>query len=135
MATVLENRELARRIFLLEIELKLDQSSNKNLKEPVPGQFLYIRVSDSYEPLLRRPISIHDYDPYTKRFKLIYRVEGEGTKRLSMKKAGEWLDVFGPLGNGFPYQELEESEKAVIIGGGIGIPPLYYLTKKLTEKG
>jgi len=102
--------------------------------EVKPGQFIYLRINDGTEPLLRRPISIHDYNPLTKQITLIYRIKGDGTKRISSKKRDEMIDVLGPLGNGFTYESMKHKH-VVIIGGGIGIPPLYYLAKKILESG
>ncbi len=136
---VVENKEVADHIYL--IELKLIGTENKFSKEnnysfhPLPGQFLHIRVSANYEPLLRRPISIYDYDEKQSRVKMIYRVEGEGTRILSKKAEGDIIDALGPLGQGFEYNQLKKDQHVVLIGGGIGIPPLYYLAKKLVSKG
>lgn len=100
-----------------------------------PGQFVHIRVSDSFEPLLRRPISIASINEKENEMTIIYRAEGRGTSLLSMKKAGDEVDVLGPLGNGFPVDATAPGETAILIGGGIGVPPLYELSKQLTAKG
>lgn len=102
---------------------------------PEPGQFLQVRVWEGYDPLLRRPISICDYDDASKLLTLVYRTGGRGTELLSRKKVGDLIDVFGPLGKGFPYQDFGANKTALLIGGGIGLPPLYYLAKKLVQKG
>lgn len=129
--TILENKEIAPDIYRME----LDGAGIDEEVDFIPGQFFYIRISDTSDPLLRRPISIHDYDKYTKRIKLIYRKEGKGTELLKNKKTGEKLDVLGPVGNGYSLDNLQQFGNVVLIGGGIGIPPLYYLAKKLVEKG
>lgn len=100
-----------------------------------PGQFVHIRVSDSFEPLLRRPISIASINLEQEEMTIIYRAEGRGTALLSMKSAGDEVDVLGPLGNGFPVDTTLPGETAILIGGGIGVPPLYELSKQLTAKG
>ncbi|MCK0470692.1 dihydroorotate dehydrogenase electron transfer subunit [Halalkalibacter sp. APA_J-10(15)] len=100
-----------------------------------PGQFLHLRVSSSDDLLLRRPISICDVDLDAETVKMLYRVEGSGTKRLSEKKLGDSLDILGPLGRGFPIEDIKPNETAVLVGGGIGVPPLYYLSKQLKKKG
>ena len=84
---------------------------------------------------LRRPISISSIDKETLEFTMIYRAEGRGTTLLSEKKPGDQVDVLGPLGNGFPVDEVEAGETALLVGGGIGVPPLYELSKRLVEKG
>lgn len=88
------------------------------------GQFLHIDCGG--KSLLRRPISICDVNGETLRF--IFEVRGEGTDLLKDKKAGEFLSVLGPLGNGF--SDTDFSKKAVFVGGGIGIFPLLMHAKK-----
>ncbi len=127
--TVEENKEIAKNIFNLIIDAR------DMIPIPLPGQYLHIRVNDSFEPLLRRPISIHDYDNLTKKISIIYRVVGQGTNILCKKKFGDSIDIFGPLGNGFSYEDFDCKKKVVLIGGGIGSPPLYYLAKELAKKG
>lgn len=122
-------RKIAKNIFELKLSGKLVGEINS------PGQFVHIRVSDSFEPLLRRPISIASINDEKSEMTIIYRAEGRGTTLLSKKVEGEEVDVLGPLGNGFPVAETAEGETAVLIGGGIGVPPLYELSKQLTAKG
>lgn len=100
-----------------------------------PGQFVHIRVNDSYELLLRRPISIAAINKEQQEITIIYRAEGNGTIELSKKRQGDIVDVLGPLGNGFPVEETKAGETAILVGGGIGVPPLYELSKQLTAKG
>jgi dihydroorotate dehydrogenase electron transfer subunit len=99
-----------------------------------PGQFIHIRVHDGFDPLLRRPISIAKIDKGQKRMTIIYRAEGKGTRLLACKQAGDTVDVIGPLGNGFPLHELKKGQKALIVGGGIGVPPLYELSRQLAKQ-
>lgn len=122
-------REIAKNIFEMKLTGKLVGEINS------PGQFVHIRVSASFEPLLRRPISIASIDNEANEMTIIYRAEGRGTQLLSMKKEGEEVDVLGPLGNGFPVDATSSGETAILIGGGIGVPPLYELSKQLTAKG
>lgn len=100
-----------------------------------PGQFVHIRCGSSLFPLLRRPISICDVRPDQNELDLIYRVEGEGTRYLSQLKRGDRLDLLGPLGTGFPIEKRRAGEHVAVIGGGVGVPPLYYLSKSLRQKG
>ncbi|MFV0395574.1 MAG: dihydroorotate dehydrogenase electron transfer subunit [Coprobacillaceae bacterium] len=95
-----------------------------------PGQFINIKINDSLQPYLRRPMSICDYDETS--ITIIFRVVGEGTKLLAKKQIGESLDCLVGLGNGFTLQKKGE---ALLIGGGLGTPPLYNLGKKLKKKG
>ena len=94
-------------------------------KEAQCGQFLHINCGDS--TFLRRPISICDAENGKVRF--IFEVKGKGTEELAKKEVGDYIDVMGPLGHGF---EIKDSVKnAVIIGGGIGVFPLYKLAKNI----
>ena len=127
--TVVKQNGIAQSIF----ELTLEGELVSEMKQP--GQFVHLKVSDSFEPLLRRPISICSIDRSKKQFTMIYRAEGRGTKLLSKKTTGDLVDVLAPLGNGFPIEEAKEGETALLVGGGIGVPPLYELSKQLVKKG
>lgn len=139
LMSVIENVEIAQGIYRIVLKPKsvnkFSQNKEQYYPEPKPGQFMNIKVSDGIAPLLRRPISINNYEPETKQITMIYRTVGEGTKILSKYKIDEEVDVFGPLGSDFPYTQLSESSSVVLIGGGIGTPPLYYLAKELESKG
>ncbi|HEY5555766.1 dihydroorotate dehydrogenase electron transfer subunit [Acetobacterium sp.] len=95
--------------------------------EVLPGQFFMLRAWDK-DPLLSRPISVHDYKAGKLTF--LYQVVGKGTGILSRLKSGDAVEIQGPYGNGFP----EVSRDLCVVGGGIGIAPLYYLVKKYKEK-
>jgi dihydroorotate dehydrogenase electron transfer subunit len=96
-----------------------------------PGQFIHILPS-SESDLLRRPISIMGVDSDSGIVTMLYRVIGEGTRSISQAKAGDKLDIIGPLGNGFP---IITDRPAILFGGGVGIPPLAFLSKKLVDSG
>jgi dihydroorotate dehydrogenase electron transfer subunit len=100
-----------------------------------PGQFVHVKIEAQAEPLLRRPISICEINQERKQFTMIYRKEGIGTSILAEKMPGEMLDILGPLGNGFPLEAVEKGQTALLVGGGIGVPPLYELSKQLVKKG
>lgn len=119
--TVKENRALTDSVFLMKLEG--DTSSIT-----APGQFINISLDGFY---LRRPISICDYDD--KEITIIYKTVGEGTLAMSRLAAGAELDVLCGLGNGFDVSKC--GEKPVLIGGGVGVPPLYNLCKKLISLG
>ena len=91
----------------------------------LPGQFVNVKINDS-KLLLRRPISV--YESTDQYLEIIYRVVGEGTKSLSETKVGDVLNILGPVGSGFP---LNKGKKVLIVGGGIGVPPLNYLARNL----
>ncbi len=95
------------------------------------GQFVNIRIGTGYDHILRRPISIAAVDQENKRLTLVFRVVGDGTKWLSGRRVGDDLDILGPLGTGFP---IVQGKSILIVGGGIGIPPLYQLASELNEK-
>ena len=101
-------------------------------KAAEPGQFVKIQVSKSYEPLLRRPISIAKIDKDLEEITLYYRVKGKGTEILSEIKPGEYLSVLGPLGQGFT---LPEERELCLAAGGIGIFPLMGVAQAALAKG
>lgn len=94
--------------------------------EAKPGQFVSLYCKDGSR-LLPRPISICEIDKVQGRLRLVYRSAGKGTKEFTQLKAQDYIDVMGPLGNGFH----PEGTKALLIGGGIGIPPMLELAKQL----
>lgn len=94
------------------------------------GQFINIKLDDGQTTYLRRPMSIHDYD--SQHITLAYKVVGVGTKKMKNLLPGDTLDVLVGLGNGF---ELEPIKKALIIGGGVGVPPMYHLAKQYVNNG
>lgn len=91
-----------------------------------PGQFISMYTNDKSK-LLPRPISICGIDKEEGTFRVVYRAVGEGTKEFSQMVPGDTLDVIGPLGNGFTMKD----KKAILFGGGIGIPPMLELAKQL----
>ena len=119
--TVLENKKIAKDVFLMVLEGDTQYIT-------APGQFINILVEGFY---LRRPISICDWDDKT--ITIIYKVVGKGTEAMAEMKAGKKLDILTGLGNGFTAQE--GSEKPLVIGGGVGAPPMYGVAKHLIEKG
>lgn len=98
----------------------------KGAKEARPGQFIAMYCEDGTK-LLPRPISICGIDAEAGTLRVVYRIAGEGTRLFSQMKAGDSLEVMGPLGNGFTMKD----KKAIIVGGGIGIPPMLELAKQL----
>lgn len=94
-----------------------------------PGQFIMVRVTQSSEPLLRRPFSIHSRDK--KNVEIFFKISGLGTAILSQKKPGELLDILGPLGKGFSKNKSLKGKHVFLIGGGRGIAPLCFLAQEL----
>ncbi|MGE6631331.1 dihydroorotate dehydrogenase electron transfer subunit [Bacillus sp. NPDC077027] len=127
--TVVSNREIADHIYEMTLKGDLVESFQ------TAGQFLHLKVSESMTPLLRRPISIANIQMERREVTIIFRAEGEGTKLLSLKQVGDEVDVLGPLGNGYDTSVVKPGQTALLVGGGIGVPPLYELSKRLTKKG
>ena len=120
-AHVEKSIELDNQIFLLKIHSPQITGSIE------PGQFLNVRVSESYYPLLRRPFSVCDVEGDF--FYIMFNILGEGTKILANKRFGDKIDILGPLGNGFNPDG--NFETAVIVAGGLGAAPFPYLIRKL----
>lgn len=101
----------------------------ENWEAAQAGQFLALYTKDSGK-LMPRPISICETDLKERMLRMVYRVTGShtGTAQFSRLKEGDTLDILGPLGNGFP---LKQGKKALLIGGGIGVPPLLELSRRL----
>lgn len=118
---ILENKKIAKDVF--EMVLEGDTTAiNK------PGQFINIEIEDLY---LRRPISVCDYDEKT--ITVIYKVVGQGTEKMSKLEKGKELDILTGLGNGFDTKN--SGDKPLVIGGGVGTPPMYRLCKDLISEG
>ncbi len=120
------NRDLGSGYFLLE--LQLDASLGI---EMLPGQFVEIK-SPEKEPLLRRPISIFDYNKDSGILSLLVRAVGEGTRQITRLEEGDILNVVAPLGHGFT---VPSAKRLLLVGGGVGIAPLLYLSKALKAEG
>ena len=118
---IISNRELAPNTF--EMVLKGDCSAIT-----APGQFINIQLDGFY---LRRPISVCDC--INGRVTIIYKVVGKGTKVMSAMVRGQKLDVLTGLGNGYTLEQ--SGDRPLLIGGGAGVPPMYWLAKHLLAKG
>ena len=97
------------------------------------GQFIEIKVSEGIDPFLRRPISIHNIEKENGIIEFIIQLKGKGTKYLSEVQIGNKIDIIGPLGRG--YFDYSKSNKLGVIGGGIGVFPLYELCKEAKQNG
>lgn len=114
----------------------------RELQGALPGQFLMLKVSDSIDPLLRRPFGLFDVGTFHAEFddcgervylEILYKVVGKGTRMLSLLHHGDGVDLLAPLGKGF--SPGEKGEEKILVGGGVGLAPLYYLAKELVRKG
>jgi len=102
----------------------------KTAAKAKPGQFVHMRVSD--ERALRRPISIMLTDPERGTVDLLYKAIGEGTRLLSERKVGDVIPMLGPIG--VPFDLSDESKRYLLIGGGVGIPPMIFAADALQGK-
>lgn len=107
--------------------------SEQPLPEIVAGQFVQVRVDGSPITYLRRPISIHDVDFQQNEISLLVQQVGEGTRHLATANVGDLINILLPLGNGFTLPDA--GDRVLLVGGGIGIAPLFYFAKVLNEKG
>lgn len=119
-AIIQSNIEIGKDIWKMELKTGLAKLAK-------PGQFIEITVPGFY---LRRPISISEIQEDG--LVIIYKVLGEGTLKMTSLKQGDLLDIFGPLGNGFP---IEDESSVLLIGGGVGVPPLYETAKRYLAQG
>ena len=99
-------------------------------KDAHSGQFVNLYSKDSSR-LLPRPISICEVDKKGDSLRIVYRTAGAGTKEFSLMKKGDSIDVLGPIGNGYTL----ETQRPILMGGGIGIPPMLQLAKELSASG
>ncbi len=98
----------------------------------LPGQFINVRLEDSFQPFLRRPFSI--YQIKNKTLFVLYKVVGKGTFLLSKKTSGERLNVISPLGNGYPLPIELKGKQTLLVAGGSGVASLFFLAKQLKER-
>ena len=115
--TIVSNEALTPNVWRMRLEGDTQWITN-------PGQFVNIQIEGLY---LRRPISISDYDERS--ITLIYKVVGQGTERMKQMPIGTKLDLLTGLGNGFSLDNPHT--KPLLVGGGVGVPPLYHLAKRL----
>jgi dihydroorotate dehydrogenase electron transfer subunit len=121
------NEEIAPGYFMISVD------AAPIAEAAVPGQFVMFRISrDSFDPLLRRPISIMSVSK-SGRVDFLYKVVGRGTKILAAIRPGAAIDLLGPVGTGFRLPKQEQT--ALLVAGGIGVPPLYFLAARLIQMG
>lgn len=125
-AIVAEQRRIAPDIYDMWLFTELARDAHA-------GQFIGIYPKDSAH-LLPRPISICQVDREVNRLRIVYRIAGSGTEEFAAWQSGENVEILGILGNGFPLQAAE-GKHAVLMGGGIGIPPMVQLARELKEAG
>ncbi|MBI4553092.1 MAG: dihydroorotate dehydrogenase electron transfer subunit [Candidatus Latescibacteria bacterium] len=137
-AEVVANRQIGPGLYWIDL------AAPEIVEHARPGHFVHLVVSDTtpespcpvwmqYTPLLRRPFSIAEHDRARGTFSLIYRVVGGGTHILSTRRAGESLDVLGPLGQTFV--PIQSGRPVVMIAGGVGIAPFFFLAQEAIQAG
>lgn len=122
---VISQERIAEGIYSMWLEAKTI------VKEAVPGQFVSLYTGDDSR-LLPRPISLCEIDRERGALRLVYRVAGKGTQEFSSLIEGDSIKVLGPLGNGFPLEKTK-GKRVLLMGGGIGIPPLLAVARQLEE--
>ncbi len=129
LCSVLSNRPLdrQRQYFRLIVE------NFSAARKIVPGQFVHIKITSGLDPYFRRAFSIAGYDQKTGQLEIIYKLIGVGTTLMSRMIKGALIDIIGPLGNQF--SPPDRRHKAVMIAGGVGLPPLLFWAKRLIENG
>ena len=125
--------ELIKKEKLLDDLYKFSVDAKEIVDLAKPGNFIEIRINENSDPFLRRPISIYNLDKENGVLEFIFQVKGKGTELLAKKKEGDKIDIIGPLGNG--TFKFEEYKNIAVIGGGIGIFPLYELSKQAKNAG
>ena len=124
-ARIISNRPIAP--LWSELVISWDSAAGR----PSPGQFMTLRASRGYDPLLRRPFAFAHAGDHT--VSAIYQVRGSATRALADLAAGALVDAIGPLGRPFPSPA--EGERAVLAAGGIGLGPILFLARELTRSG
>lgn len=113
----------------------------RELMQSKPGQFVMVRVFEGIDPLLRRPFGIFNLGSFLPEYpdaprqhylEILYKVVGKGTGILQSLHHNDYLDVLGPLGNGF--EQGADNEEKILVGGGFGLAPLYFLAKQLAPR-
>lgn len=122
---IISNKKIAHESYELVLESEYISST------AVPGQFLHLSIRNH---TLRRPLSIAAVDKKNHTVTLLYKLVGKGTEDLITYDTNEKIDVLGPGGKGFVIDDLTENDEVLLIGGGIGVPPLHFLAQKLSEK-
>ena len=118
---ITENTPVTKTVYRMQLK-------GADLEEQRPGGFVNIRLEGLF---LRRPISVYDSEPGS--LTILYKTVGKGTARMAGMKPGETLDVLTGLGNGYDLSKAGNSP--LLLGGGVGVPPLYLLAKQLTATG
>ncbi len=126
--TIKEVREVNANCVLLVMR------SDTPLPDTRPGQFAELRIDNTPTVVLRRPISVHSFDSGKNEVGFLVQIVGDGTRWLGSLKAGDKVNTLMPLGNGFNVPAAA-GKRYLLVGGGVGSAPLYYLAQELKERG
>lgn len=128
IADILENHGVTSGYFRLVLH------SPELVQNTKPGQFIMMKVSNNYDPLLRRPMSVYKISNFENMpcVEFLYQVVGKGTSIMSKMKKGQQVDILGPFGNGFAIPQ--QIKKAVFVAGGVGVAPLILLAEQMVNK-
>ncbi|NLW17509.1 MAG: dihydroorotate dehydrogenase electron transfer subunit [Firmicutes bacterium] len=124
-AAVVSNEQLNEHTWLMRVQVPAIAQRVK------PGQFVQVRVTGTYDPFLRTPLSVHDCDPTQGTIDLLYQTVGTSTRLLSEYTKSTPLNILGPLGRGFTLPAPASNNFALLVAGGIGIAPMLLLARKL----
>ncbi len=123
IATVISQEQIASDVYSMWLQTEQIAAKAK------PGQFISLYCADKSR-LLPRPISLCEIDAENGRLRIVYRTVGKGTEEFSHLSTGDQIEILGPLGNGFPLEEAH-GKRVLLMGGGIGIPPMLETAKQL----
>ncbi len=127
IAKIISHEKLADKVYSTIFETAVAETA-------LPGQFVMVGTK-SEARLLKRPISICETDREKHTIRLVYRIAGYGTKELSKAYKGDCFDLLGPIGNGFSLEKAQDKKNILLVGGGIGAPPLLSLAEALRRTG
>ena len=124
---IISNRRISDEYFVLRLQ------AGEEVKLIMPGQFVQVLIENSSSTFLRRPISVYDKDIKNNTIDLLIKIAGDGTEVLSHIKEGDRLGLIYPLGNSFSMPA--PGQRVLLVGGGVGVAPLFLAAKVLKERG
>jgi dihydroorotate dehydrogenase electron transfer subunit len=137
--SVIYNRALTDTLYIMGLDWSAGRGEAPDIVPVVPGQFIMLKVTKGYDPLLRRPFGIYglvnpragSHGKAGAILEIVYKVVGKGTTIMSSLAPGEKLDIMAPIGNGFP--DIKEDQELVMVAGGIGIAPFKLLAARYPD--
>ncbi len=127
---VIESAEIIKKLSLGYDNFVIELAPFSKTKSIIPGQFVHIRIPET-SIYFRRAFSVYDVNPEKKSISILFKVFGRGTSLMARMNKGSCLDILGPLGNGFKLPS--KSCRVILAAGGVGMPPIYFLAKKMLE--